>query len=100
MKQVKRWQLNKTTFAEDDFLWLKKYSHHVDVKNDIQTFEVFGGRQFQVAGRRDVYVQTITEEQENMLHLKYGSQLWLLSTMMINENQIYQDEYGTITFNR
>lgn len=100
MKLIKRWQLNKSTFEQDDYIWLKRYSHWVDVKSDIQTYDVFPGRQIQVAGKSEIYIQTATQEQQDMLQLKYGDILFLLSQTWVGEGQIIQDAYGIITLDR
>jgi hypothetical protein len=97
MKLIKRWQLNKTTVDEADVLWLRKYSRKLDVKNDVREFETHG-KTFQYHNKMDIFVQTETREQENMLQLKYGNLLFLMTQTWIAPGQVLQDHYGTITF--
>ena len=96
MTIVKRWQLAKSDFDHGDYLWLKKYAHHFDIKQSTETFTAYG-RDIQFTGKTCIYVQTITQAQENMLQLKYGNGIFLLQIVTVAPGHTYHDEYGTIT---
>ena len=96
MKTVKRWLLNQQTFDQSDHVWLSKWADYFHVKRNTIPCETYGGT-VHVAGELQIIVQTSTHEQENMLQLKYGKDLYLLNVLVVEPGQIYQDQYGTIT---
>lgn len=79
MKLYKTWILNKTDFNESDYLWCKKYANTVQVHNNTGTISTFGGQSYTYFKGSTITVETVTQEQENMLHLKYGSMLLLMA---------------------
>lgn len=96
MQLIKRWQLNLNTYTEADIIWLRKYSHTIDFKrNDVEVNAY--GRSFVCAGTTITYIQTTTQEQEDMLYLKYGKSLFLHAQCWVNDNEVYWDEHGTFT---
>ena len=97
---VKRWMLALPNFTEADYKWCKKYSHDLQVKTPTSDFEIYGKRYAYASGFPEIIIQTTTQEQEDMLQLKYSGSLYLLNVIAMTENTYYQDEYGPITLNR
>jgi hypothetical protein len=96
VKTVKRWLLNQQTFDQSDQVWLSKWTDYFDTKRNNTIYETYNGR-VHVAGELQIIVQTSTPNQENMLQLKYGRDLYLLNVLAMYPGQVYQDQYGTVT---
>lgn len=94
---VKRWLLQQHELTMDDYLWINKLKCTIDVKN--HTTEVpFSGGTRQMQWYREILIQTTTKQQENMLQLKYGNKIILMSMVMGLPGTTCIDNYGTIYF--
>ena len=80
MKLFKTWILCKDDFDESDYLWCKKYANTVKVDYENGT-GFYNGQVFYYAKNRTITVETVSQEQENMLHLKYGNMLLLMAEL-------------------
>lgn len=69
---LKRWRIEKKSIDEADVEWLRGCCHALETKYEFQNlFEE--GRPIQVfSGPGQVFVDTINNDQEAMLKLKYG----------------------------
>ena len=78
MRLYKTWILNKDDFNESDYLWCKKYANTVKVDYENGS-GFYNGQVFYYAKNRMITVETVTQEQEDMLHLKYGNMMLLMA---------------------
>lgn len=97
MLQVKRWKLFQDDITTDDYLWITKLKCIVDIKNHTADVPWYGGTH-QMHVRRDILIQTTTQKQEDMLQLKYGKNLLLMSMVVGASGTTLIDDYGTIYF--
>ena len=87
MRLYKTWILNKDDCNESDYLWCKRYANTVKVDYEHGS-GFYNGQVFYYAKNRMITVETTTQEQEDMLHLKYGNMLLLMAEFREPINQI------------
>ena len=78
MRLYKTWILDKADFNEADYLWCKKYANTIKVDID-QGTGFYNGQVFHYPKGKMIIVETVTQEQQDMLHLKYGNMLLLMA---------------------
>jgi hypothetical protein len=85
---TKRWWINQDTIGEDDLKWLRRFGAQVNVDQPTHTFEVMGGGTHKIAGKLKIEVTTTTDEQQNMLMLKYSERLVLIEQFVTLPNSM------------
>ena len=99
MKEVKRWILVQKHLELDDVLWLRGLGCGVNVSAKEPITMDLGSHQHTFSNLRSNQIQvlTTTPKQEIMLQLKYSKDILLASVVYLQDGEVYQDNFGTIT---
>lgn len=95
MIRVKRWVLNRTDLEEHDFLWIKGIGARIDCTIR-QVPWAMGNVAYTVAGNKEIVITTITDRQENMIQLKYSTDLVLGTVFHVSPGEQIRDNWGVI----
>lgn len=82
-KQYRTWLLARESVGEDDFKWLKAFDISIRVDAPTQEFDSFGGTTHKIYGKPLYTMDTTTDKQRDMLILKYGNDVVLLSEEIV-----------------
>ena len=88
-KTVKCWSIEKDQIDDSDIAWITGCCNRLQIRDDMLDrlkFHAANGI-FNVAGHRTILVETVNEEQESMLKLKYEGALTLMSVMHYGDGE-------------
>ena len=83
---IKSWRIEKDSVNDADIAWLSGCCNRLEVKQDSWTYDNLISHQTRkvitIEGLgKTILVETVSEEQESMLKLKYEGQLTLMSAI-------------------
>lgn len=92
MKLIKQWRVQKDEITQADIAWLTGCCQKLDVKYEFKNLFDHQGRSVQARGNGQVFVDTVDDDQEAMLRLKYGGtgQLILMRVEHWDDRDIQQ----------
>ena len=94
MRIIKRWRINKPQLDESDYNWINGCCNKLESKVESHDFHNLvnhrNGQPISIAGRAEYWVDTINDEQESMLKLKYEGELTLMRVEHYDERDIQQ----------
>jgi hypothetical protein len=80
--------LLQETVGEDDFKWLKAFDIPIKIDRPSHTFDVSTGVSKTIYGKTTIILDTTTDKQRDMLVLKYGNSIVLLSEEYVLPNSM------------
>lgn len=87
--RCKTWALIQNELGQDDLLWFTGIGVRVNVERPSHSFNDMNGGIKRIYGKPNITIESETKKQENLLQLKYGGNLLLLSDIIYTEG--YQD---------
>lgn len=81
--KYRTWILARETVGEDDFKWLKAFDIPIRVDAPEKKFDTNSGKTYTVYGKPLYTLDTTTDKQRDMLVLKYGNDVVLLSEEVV-----------------
>jgi hypothetical protein len=91
MRTVSCWRIEKDRLDESDVAWLTGCCNRLQVKgDDPQLYPFYSTGLVKIDGPRAILVETVSNEQESMLKLKYEGSLTLITVMHYDDRDIQQ----------
>ena len=91
MRTVSCWRIEKDLLDEADIAWLTGCCNRLQVKgDDPQLYPFYSTGLVKIGGPRQILVETVSDEQQSMLKLKYEGCLTLISVIHCDERDIQQ----------
>lgn len=81
--KYRTWLLARETVCEADFLWLKAFDIPIRIDQPTHEFTTTSGGTHKIAGKPMYTMDTTTDKQRDMLVLKYGNDVVLLSEEIV-----------------
>lgn len=82
------WMLLQDTVDEADFKWLKAFDIPIKIDRPSHTFDMSTGSTHTIYGKTKITLDTTTDKQRDMLILKYGNNVVLLSEEYVLPNSM------------
>lgn len=77
--QIRTWVLMKDDIDESDKIWLHAFAISIHIDRPTHTFNVSSGATHTIYGKPKITITTTEDRQRDMLILKYGNDVFLLS---------------------
>lgn len=97
-KKYRTWLIAQETIDEADFKWLMAFDIPVRIEAPEHKFDVVGGGQQIVYGKRTYTCDTTTDKQRDMLILKYGNNAVLIQEEIVLPGTISTCTLSSVTW--